>query len=220
MVIFINNRKRIRRISLLISIFTISVLTLASIWGARQLPKLQTQYSMLQFLPKKHPLLERENKVRERYQLGALPPILALIDLGKSERGAWLEPERAGRLRAATKHFASLKGAVGATSIATVDGAIQTKEGVNVAGILASTPAKSWKRRVLSDPLLVPQLISKDGRAVLVVIDREELSNDAISRIGALVRTDLQKRFPASRVHLGGVPVMQAEMSGLLSHAL
>ena len=217
---FLHDLKRVRRISLLFSILTLSLLTLGGIWGAEQLHRLETQYSMRQFLPKHHVLLEREDKVKADFQLGQMPPILILVELGAKDAGDWLEPKRIARLRLATESFARLKGIDASLSIATVDGAMSTREGVSVGKLLEGTRPKYWKKRVLSDPLLVPQLISQDARTVLVGLDRGELTNQAILGITKKVRADLGRRFPSAKVHIGGVPTMQAEMSALLSNEL
>src|SRR3990167_1783272 len=119
---FLHDLKRVRRISLLFSILTLSLLTLGGIWGAEQLHRLETQYSMRQFLPKHHVLLEREDKVKADFQLGQMPPILILVELGAKDAGDWLEPKRIARLRLATESFARLKGIDASLSIATVDG--------------------------------------------------------------------------------------------------
>lgn len=217
---FINNQKRFRRFCLILSIVTLSLLTLGGILGAGVLDRLETQYSMRQFLPKNHELITREDRIKAQFQLGAMPAILVMLDLGKKEGGDWLEPKRIAKLRAATEKFATLPGIDAGLSIATVEGAMNSRAGVNVGKLLEGTQPRLWHKRVLNDPLLTPQLISQDARTVLIVLERGELSNQAILGLTKTIRSDLAKRFPHSRVRIGGVPTMQAEMSQLLTDEL
>jgi len=47
--------------------------------SALSLNKLRTEYSMRQFLPPHHPLLEADDKVKARFQLPDIEPFFALV---------------------------------------------------------------------------------------------------------------------------------------------
>jgi predicted RND superfamily exporter protein len=209
-----------KRIKFILCLSILSLLTAAAFLGSTQLNKLKTQYSMRQFLPKHHELIDREDKVKDSFQLGQYPPILILMDLGKKERGTWLHPARVARLKLATEKLGSYPGILGGLSIATVEGAMASKEGVTIGRLLAGTHPRLWQKRVLEDPLLVPQLISKDARTIVIALDRTDLPNDTIHKITIKARKDLERRFPEAIIQIGGVPTIQAEMSHLLSKEL
>jgi predicted RND superfamily exporter protein len=189
--------------------------------SALSLSHLRTEYSMRQFLPPHHPLMEADDKVKERFQLPDIEPFFALVSFEDNMPGTWLESDRILKLRKITEGFRSMEGVTGAVSIATVDGASNTKDGITVGKLLELTPEAQWKDRVMQDPLLTPGFLTPDARTAVVAV-WVELGASASVNLKAQeeVRHQLAEGFPGTHVALGGIPAVQTEMQKILNKEL
>lgn len=220
MINFINIIRGRRKFLALLSIVTLAGLTGFAGWGGRYLSDLDTHYSMKQFAPEKHPLIEKEERIQELFQTTKNPQILTLLDLGEKEEGTWLEESRISNLQSAQGALEEIKGVEAVLSIGNIEGATDTAEGINVGPLLDDTPSDRWAERIQNDPLLSEQLISKDKRTIMIIFDTAPLSNDEVLDAVAAARTILEKTFPESKIQVGGVAAMQASVSTLLAAEL
>lgn len=189
--------------------------------SALSLSKLKTEYSMRQFLPAHHALMEQDDQLKARFQLPDLEPFFALISLPANETGSWLEPGRISRLKAVTESVGKLEGVNLAISIATIEGASSTAEGITVGRLLELTPAAKWADRVLQDPILTPHLISADGRTVVVAVGNVTGVSQKVSQAAqGETRRQISEAFPGAKLQLGGIPVVQTEMGQILGKEL
>lgn len=190
-------------------------------YAALSIPNLRTEYSMRQFLPPHHPLMEKDDRLKARFQLPQIEPFFALLTLEDRLPGTWLESDRIRNLRVATESFKSIQDVTNSISIATVEGASSSKEGLTVGRLLELTPENGWAKRVLEDPILTPQLITPDARTVVVAVwAPAELTSARNTQIQAEVRKNLEQAFPGVKVHLGGIPAVQISMSKILNKEL
>jgi predicted RND superfamily exporter protein len=211
---FISSKARV------LSILILGLSVLASLVGIRLLRGLNTQYSIRQFTNSNNPDVKAEFKVRSDFELPEWPYVYVNISLGDHENGTFLEPERIAALKAATEKAAVVAGVDRAVSIATVDGASSTKNGLTVGRVLDLTSEKAWSHRVLDDPLFTPNLISQDAKTVLVAIAVADFSTQVLNQLPDLLRPIFQKQFPNSTIRIGGIPAIQAEMGELLKNEL
>ncbi|MGZ3710519.1 MAG: outer membrane lipoprotein-sorting protein [Bdellovibrionota bacterium] len=189
--------------------------------SALSLSKLKTEYSMRQFLPPHHRLMETDDQLKARFQLSEIEPFFALISIPETEQGTWFEPARMGKLKDVTLALGKVEGVSRAISLGTVDGASSSAEGITVGRLLDLTPAKDWSSRVLNDPILTPALITKDGRtAVLAVVNTLGITQVASTVIQTEARAQITAAFPGYQLRLGGIPVVQTEMSLILGKEL
>ena len=106
-------------------------------------------------------------------------------------------------------------------SIASVEGATSTKEGITVGKLLELTPESQWKDRILNDPISTPGFLTPDARtAVVAVWIKQGISTEKNMRIQARVRKSLEEAFPGTKVSLGGIPAVQMEMNKILNREL
>jgi len=189
--------------------------------SALSLHKLRTEYSVKQFLPHNHPLMVADEKQKIRFQLPEVEPYFALITLPKTAPGTFLESGRVKTLKDATEALAKREGVRYALSIATVEGASSSAEGLTVGRLLELTPEAKWSARVLDDPILTPQLVSQDARTAVVAVGLDpEIPSTLNHRVQDQSREFLRKIFPGADVRLGGVPAVQYEMSAVLGKEL
>lgn len=188
--------------------------------GVRSLHQLQTQYSVMQFLPAHHPALETEKKVRDQFHLSDLPTFIGLIQLKNSEQGNWLQLDRMTQLSGATARLKDIPGVSEALSIATVDGATDVHGVLNVGSLVEMTPPAMWNQRILGDQLLSPGLVSKDARTVMVYVQLQNANVDLLVSFENQFRKTLSESFPNSQVSIGGVPAVQTDLGLLLDKEL
>lgn len=209
--------KNAKRFSILV---ILAFLGLGAI-SALSLSKLKTEYSMRQFLPPHHKLMETDDALKARFQLPDLEPFFALISIPEKETGNWFQPERMAKLKEITEGLNKYEGVSRAISLATIEGASSSPEGITVGRLLDLTPAKDWENRVLKDPILSPHLITADGRtAVLAMVNQVGLTQKASTAIQDETRVRIQAAFPGYQLRLGGIPVVQTEMSQILGKEL
>lgn len=189
--------------------------------SALSLHKLRTEYSVKQFLPHNHPLMLADDKLKARFQLPEVEPYFALVSLPNNASGTFLEASRVQSLKDATEALAKVEGVRYAVSIATIEGASSSPEGLTVGRLLELTPQEKWAERVLSDPILTPQLLTQDARTAVVAVGLDpEIASTVNHRIQDDSRESLRKAFPGASVRLGGVPAVQYEMSAVLGKEL
>jgi len=211
---FLKNAKRF-------SLLTIVGFACMGAVGALSLHKLKAEYSMRQFLPPHHPLMEIDDKVKARFQLPEIEPFFALVTLGDHLPGTWLEDERITKLQSLTEGLKNQDGVTKAISLGNVEGATNTKEGLTVGKLLELTPPDQWSKRVLGDPLLTPNLITEDGRTAVVAVWIKEGTSAQVNEAAQIeTRKRLTEAFPGATIRLGGVPAVQTEMSNVLGREL
>lgn len=218
--IFLNKNWRAPKNLALFSILTLLGLTGFAYWGVGYLSNLETHYSTKQFSPEKHPLSQKQERLQDLFQTTKNPQILTLLDLNYTEHGTWLESDRIETLSQVHASLEEIAGVSSVTSIANVEGASDTPEGINVGPLLADTPNGNWRERIAQDPLLNKQLVSEDGRTILIVFETEQLNNSDILAVVSSTRNILEQSFPESKIQIGGIAAMESSMSVLLSDEL
>lgn len=182
---------------------------------------LQTQYSVSQFLPAGHPLIKADHETRRKFFLDESQPILITLDLDAGKRSDWLQAERLARLAKVTGEFKAIEGIKNALSLGTVTAASQSSDQLSV-GTLLDLPSDGERRaRVAHDRFLNPLLVSENARRTLMVLGvQESLSTQSLRDMAARLRTRLSEVFPEARVSIGGVPVIQSQLTGLVKKEL
>lgn len=204
----------------LFAIGALAFAALTMVFGALSLHKLQTAYSIMQFLPTNHAALKADLAVRKRFHLNDLPTYIGLLSLKKGQEGTWLQPARMKRLAKLTEQLKNVKGVVTSVSIATVEGAANVKGEISVGELVKLTPPKDWKERILNDNLLTPNLIAEDGRTVLIYIEVKDGNVHNLRYAQTHFKKMFTSSFPEANASLGGVPAVQTDLGLLLNKEL
>jgi Predicted exporters of the RND superfamily len=198
-----------------LSIIILIVMSFVTVAALMMLPKLQTKYSLKQFLPRQSMLLDEEEKNRSIFSLpDAQPFVLALKIKSVSEN--WYQIANIDRLRSLTEKLRELDGVKNTMSIATIKGAINTSDGLNVGPLLENLAFEKWESSVASNPILSPTFLSQDGRTASVVINIKELNNIQLTDLRAKVQDIAETEMPFASVELGGTPAVQTDVGALL----
>lgn len=201
----------VKRISIS-SLLFVFVLTLASLFA---LPKLQTQYSLKQFLPQDNPLLKKDDSTRQIFHLADSQPFIITAKLPQPGE-TWLEKNRIERLERLTDLLMNFPGVKGTLSLANIQGAIDNKEGLSVGPVLKSIPQKQWAQETLNNPLISPTLISKDGQTASVIVNIQSLESHELSQLREDLEVTAKASLPFSTVEIGGTPAVQTDVGVLL----
>jgi predicted RND superfamily exporter protein len=205
----------IRKSSYVVLVFVAAL----AVSGTYEIRKLDTTYSLRQFMPKDHPLYVSDRAVQSTFSLNEELPVIVTMSLNPEVSGTWLQPDRVETIRQATQDVAHVDGIKAATSLVNIESAASTPKGIQISNLLSLVSPEQWKDRVLSDPLLSPSLISQDGRTVSIFGDIGFLSTQKVQTIVHTIRGDLGK-LPGIKVLVGGVVPIQSDMALLIGREL
>lgn len=180
-----------------------------------QISKLDTRYSVRQFFPKNHPALQTDREVDKIFHLRSRPAFFASLSLKSGEAGTWLEPRRLEALKRMTAEIGAVKDVKSVLSLGNVQMAVSDKDELRIGTLAETMPAKKWPGYVASQPLLDSQLISKDRRSVLLVIEPATGSSSGLVRLEKKIERVLAAHKDVDAA-LAGVPAVQSRLSEIL----
>lgn len=195
------------------SVGGVLILVLLSIFATWQLKNLSTRYSIEQFFPADHPLLKQERWIKNVFELQQVPSLILVVE---RKQGTWLEKTEFDRLKKATEVLRGLSSVRSVVGLTTVEGAFPQKKALIVGSPFDQTPIAKWPETVRSNPLLTPQLISKNFKSTLIVVEPAVSSPDQIRRVADLSKMVLKKNIPEARVSVGGVPALQTRFAEII----
>lgn len=201
----------VKRVSIfaLLSIFAITLLSLFA------LPKLQTQYSLKQFLPKDNPRLQRDEHTRQVFQLSESQPFIITARLPENG-GNWFKKERIESLERLTELLVHFPGVKSTLSLATVQSAINSDNSLSVGPLLKNLPEDKWASETLNNSLISPTLISRDARTASVIVNIEGMNTKDLLHLRQNLEVTAGAALPFSKVEIGGTPAVQTDVGVLL----
>jgi predicted RND superfamily exporter protein len=202
------------------AIYGVTLLFALAIFGAFGISGLQTQYSIMQFLPEHHPAIKIDQSVRAHFHLQDLPTFVGILSLSDKEASTWLETGRIEKLRQTTELLKSLSGVETAVSLGNIEGAAETDGVLNIGPLLKVTAPEKWRQRILQDVLLTPSLISHNAKTVSVYVQLQNADVKLLVQFQKQFRSILTQAFPNSQVSIGGVPAVQTDLGLLLNKEL
>lgn len=176
---------------------------------------LTTQYSVNEFFPKYHPVLREQQETERRFQLAETPSYLMALSLKSSIKGDWLSPQKMQSLSELTKKISGLESVKQARSLANLELAIDDDNTIKIGPMWKDLPREDWKEYVQSHPVLQSQLISKDLRSVLVVVEPSDRSTQGMIRLEARLK-ELAAN-PEWTTSMAGIPAVQLRLADRLS---
>ncbi len=188
--------------------------------GVLSLHRLQTEYSVMQFLPEHHPAIQMDREVRAHFHLTDLPLFIGVVTLAENETGTWLEADRIKKLTQATQELKTISGVGSAISLGNIDGAVEQVGLISVAPLVQVTAVQDWPDRILKDPLLTPNLITADQKTVLIYLQLTNANVELMAHFAPDVKQILQKYYPSSIINVGGVPAIQTDLGLLINQEL
>ncbi|WP_413585616.1 outer membrane lipoprotein-sorting protein [Bdellovibrio sp. HCB274] len=201
-------------ISMLLGMIFITVLSLFA------LPKLTTQYSLKQFLPKDNPLLMLDEKSRQTFQLSEVQPFIITAKIAEKSDGNWFQQERIAELEKLTTLISNYPGVRNTLSLANIQGAINNQQGLSVGPLLKNLKPNEWANETLTNPLIAPTLISADGKTASIITNINRLTNKELLSLRQNLQVTATAALPFADVQMGGTPAVQTDISLLLQTEL
>jgi hypothetical protein len=207
-------------------------MTAITFLGLFTLSNLETQYSLKQFLPRHSKLLAQDERTKKTFQIAEGQPFIVTLQLNEDsgqrphEPGqnlidsTWLDTGKIAALKTATEAMARLPKVKTALSLATVEGAVDSKAGLSVGPLLESIPPSQWKKKVLLNSLLTPALISKDATTASILITPQDLQHEEVQTLKRNLEEIARAELSFAKVEVGGTPAVQADISELLHNEI
>lgn len=197
------------------NVFLIATLLVTLAYLTTKIPSLNTEYSLRQFFPEKHKLLERDQRIKKTFQLNEKPSLYIILT---AQEPVWLEQETLKKLQSLGQDLRRDPWVLDVTSIASIEGAFDQGKDLVIGLAFEKLKPAQWKDYISKNPLIRRQLVSEDLKKTLLVVDVEDKNvNPQQMYIGAQeVAAKVKAAFPELQVELGGPPAIQAELSHLL----
>lgn len=185
----------------------------ATIFFSSHIPQLSAKYSIEQFFPKNHKTLLEDEMVRKTFELRAASGFLVIVDLPSSASGDWYDRANLERLKTVSVQLQGLFNAKTVLSLANVEMAIERGDELRIGSIMESLPPEQWASYVESNPLLRGQVISKDRRSALVIVEPKTLDTGDLLELEAKIRETFASSMPDNHIGIAGVQAMQSRLS-------
>lgn len=203
------------------AVVCLTLVGIAAIGSLGALARLQSNYSVSQFLPKDHPLINVDKETRRQFFLDQTQPLIVTLDVKPGVKGDWIETARLRRLQQATLQLKKTSGTTTVLSLANIQSASHQNDQLTVGSLLSITNESQRRARVRNDRILNPSLVSGDARKTVIVIGvKEDLSSDSLKYLMSDVREELMRVFPEASVSLGGVQAIQSQLGVLVKSEL
>ncbi|MCB0390495.1 MAG: outer membrane lipoprotein-sorting protein [Bdellovibrionales bacterium] len=199
----------------LAAVAVLSLVTLFSFFAAQHITHLKTHYSASQFQPESHQLLERDDKIRELYNIQNSSPHILLLRLSKGK--SWLDSEHFEQLNKLSQALEESKYVEKIVSITNVPTAVVEENSFYTGTISEMLQTDTDKKSILDNTLLSPQLISKNGRSTIIVVTPKNMSIDNHTKLVNQLTTLASVYLPTAKAHVGGPAAIRTEVSNLLS---
>lgn len=187
--------------------------------GLFALPRLQTQYSLKQFLPKESPLLREDEKSRQIFQLSEVQPFIITAHIQNSQ-STWFDSKKFEGLSHLTKLLSHFPGVRSTLSLATAQGAINNDSVLSVGPLLQDLSTEKRREESLSNPLISPTLISKDGRTASIIININPLNNQEMTVLRQNLEVTASASLTFAQIKIAGTPAVQTDVGALLQNEI
>ncbi len=204
-----------------IKIFSLTALwlfTLGSAVGTYFALKIPTNYSMEQFLPKKHNLLKVDRESKKVFHISDSSPHIVLLSLPKNGPSRWYQKANLQRLNKMSAEIGALKGVKSVVSLGNISSAFETKGELTVGPLNDLQKIGYPSQQIIDNPLYTPNLMSKDGLNTAIFLIPGDLTLDAHRTLMKKARAIALKHTPQAKVQLGGPAAIRTQLIDLLSH--
>lgn len=191
--------------------------TILNFWGVKQILKIETHSSIEQFQPKDHELLKTDRAIRARFRIeGALP----LIVLFSSPEKSWLTSEYLGELSALTTQIKENSEVASVYSLANIEIAVSDADTFRVAPIKELVSQPEQINAILTNPLISPHFVSKDGKYAAMAIKTKSLSFKQQSEFIKKIENIISQKPKMYLAQVGGPTAISAQMTALLGEEI
>ncbi len=178
----------------------------------------KTEFSLKQFYPANHPLLLQEEKISQIFKIEKNLSVIVLLQT--KDKTSWLDNKAYSDLKALTLAFQNNVQLKSIISLATLQGAQDSGDQLDVGPLLESLSPS--KRKLVSEqhPFVKPHLLSANESSTLLVLNLLPASPIAVNKYTESLKGYFASNFVGYDVSIGGLSALQADMSYLLRKEL
>ncbi|MDX9732240.1 MAG: MMPL family transporter, partial [Bdellovibrionales bacterium] len=191
-------------------------LTIASLF---HLASLETRYSMTEFLATDDVSLREDAEIKKRYRISDAPWIVVVAE----RNTGWMNKAAISALSKTAAALQEQNGIKNVSSLGTLETVVKSKSEVRLGRLTEVLEKNEWNRLGSQDGVVAPVLVSKDHlwATMLVEVDPAFATTpEALLGIKNSIETTVSKELGQDRLHIGGISVIQAELSQVLSREL
>jgi predicted RND superfamily exporter protein len=182
------------------------------------LKHLSSEYNIKQFFPKKHALLEQERRVVAHFKLQEKSSLVLILE-NKNE-APWMNQKMISELREFASDVESQNTVKTLYSFGKIQGTFEVNQDLYVGDLFAQVPEKYWIQMISSHPIAKPNLLSKDEKQTLFVIELAENSPNKLQAFQTYIDNLVKTKYSNINVQYAGVPLLQNDVAKLLKSEL
>ncbi|MBC7421033.1 MAG: outer membrane lipoprotein-sorting protein [Bdellovibrio sp.] len=188
------------------------------LFGAYTSLQTKTEFSLKQFYPSDHPLLLEEEKIAQLFKIEKNLSVIVLLQT--KDKTSWLENKNFNDLNNLTTAFQKNEKLKSAISIANLQGAQDSGEQLDVGPLFENLAADKRKSIANSHPFVKPHLLARNESSTLLVLNLLPTSPLEVNKYTESLKDYFKTEFAGYDVSIGGLSVLQADMSYLLKKEL
>lgn len=204
-----SSSKRLRVLSFA-SLFVVAIFTGLALW---QVTSLKTTYSLTEFLASGDSSLKDDANLRKRFKLGDSPWMFVVA----KRNDGWISASAIQDLSNAASVLTETKGVKSVASLGTLETVVRSNGEVRLGRLTDVLKTGEWKKIASNTGIVAPVMISKDGSWAAMLVEVDDSSSAALLETKNAVEEKLTHGFSASQVMVGGVAIVQAELTDVLS---
>ncbi|CAN5662891.1 hypothetical protein BH10BDE1_BH10BDE1_15370 [soil metagenome] len=204
-----SRRSRVNLLAL-VSLCVAFIFTGLALW---QVTNLKTRYALTEFLAANDPSLKEDVNLRSRFKLTNAPWMFVVAE----RHTGWSSIEAIQDLANATTLITETKGVKSVASLGTLETIVREHGEVRLGRVTDVLKTRDWKKLVSQTGIVAPVLISQDGQWATMLIELDEMDSNLLLQTKDDVEFLLRKKMSASQVMVGGVSIVQAELTRVLS---
>lgn len=187
-----------------------SAVTGLALW---QVNALETRYSLGEFLASNDRSLQDDANLRKRFKLSDAPWMFVVAE----RNTGWGNVDAIHDLANATMVLTETKGVKSVASLGTLETVVREHGQIRLGRVTDILKQRDWTRLVSETGVVAPVMISKDGRWAAMLVELETMNSSVLLETKDRVEALLKQNLAASQLMVGGVAIVQAEMTRVLS---
>lgn len=196
----------------------IAVCSLLFLFGAYTSLQTKTEFSLKQFYPSNHPLLLQEEKISQLFKIEKNLSVVVLLKT--KDQTSWLKDKSFNDLKSLTLAFQKNEKLKSVISLATLQGAQDSGDQLEVGPLFEGLSVPKRELTAEQHPFVKPHLLSQNEDATLLVLNLLPASPSEVNKYTESLKSYFATTFSDYDISIGGLSVLQADMSHLLKREL
>jgi uncharacterized protein len=190
------------------------VLITSSVFFSLKIKHLNTNYSLKDFFPEQHALLERDALVKKTFSLKESPTLYFI--LSRKDGSSWLNEKAFKQMELMTDYLKTRSDIKSVLSFSSLEGAQLSKEGIQVGPVLENKTQAMRIRLVEQNPILKPMLLSKNSNSAVLVIEPVAHDPTKIKDLANYLKKQMGRSMPNVETLIAGIPAIQFRLAEVI----